>query len=95
VCSANGFSSRINPGGAVFDVGGSCAFPNGYELILTILGVLNSRLSTYLLRLLNPTINTQVGDLARLPVPSSGNENINYYVRKLLIVSQHDYDGLA
>jgi len=81
---ANGFSARINPGGAVFDVGGSCAFPIGHSLNLTLLGVLNSPLITYLLRLLNPTINTQVGDIARLPVPSSGNEIINYYVLKLI-----------
>lgn len=41
---SGGFAARLNPGGAIFDVGGSCAFTNSPDLSKTILGVLNTPL---------------------------------------------------
>jgi len=66
---ASGFSARISPGGFVFDVSGSCAFPQTVEEIPGLLSVMNANSTGYLLGLLNPTLHYQVGDLARLPVP--------------------------
>jgi len=67
---ASGFSARISPGGFVFDVSGSCAFPDTVEEIPTLIAVMNATSTGYLLSLLNPTLHFQVGDLSRLPVPS-------------------------
>ncbi len=61
------FSARLSPGGFLFDVAGSSAFPEDISLGLALL---NSSFARYALRLLNPTVNFQVGDILRLPVPA-------------------------
>jgi hypothetical protein len=71
------FSARLSPGGFVFDVAGSSLFPQDIWLVLALL---NSRLARYLLRLISPTVNFQVGDLARLPVPRSARPQLHALV---------------
>jgi hypothetical protein len=61
------FSCRYMPNGYVFDVGGSSAFPQKSNLGLC-LALLNSKLTKYFISILNPTLNTQVGDLKRFPI---------------------------
>jgi hypothetical protein len=63
-----GFAARLSPGGFVFDVAGMTCFPPD-ELIPQTLAVLNSTMAKYILAGLNPTINYQVGDIERLPMP--------------------------
>jgi len=65
------FSARITPAGAIFDVGGSTAFPQDGNL-LTLAALLNSSAAQKLLLKRNPTVNFQVGDLAALPCPELG-----------------------
>jgi len=60
------FNARLSPGGFIFDVKGSSAFPEDIPLVL---GLLNSSFAHYILSLINPTVSFQVGDLARLPIP--------------------------
>ena len=67
--ASKGFAARLSPGGFIFDVAGMTCFPSK-ELIPTTLAVLNSRIAVYILAALNPTINYQVGDIERLPVPT-------------------------
>lgn len=62
-------SVRYMPQGFIFDVAGSSVFSDNINVYF-ILGMLNSKISTYLIKLISPTVNYQVGDLARLPVPS-------------------------
>jgi len=78
------FSARYSPGGFIFDVAGSSLFPNDIFLYLSIL---NSRLAGYCLKLINPTVNFQVGDLARLPIPLSSTERLRYAVRHVIQVA--------
>jgi len=61
------FSARFSPKGAIFDVGGSKAFPK-FESQMPLLGLLNSKITKLALKSLNPTLNFQVGDLKRIPV---------------------------
>lgn len=61
------FSGRYCEGGFLFDVKGSSGFPKNNEL-LYVLGFLNSKVSQKCIKILNPTITTQVGDMARIPV---------------------------
>lgn len=60
-----GISFRYLPKGTLFDIGGSSIIPNKYDSY--ILGLTNSKLFSYILKCLNPTVNTQVGDINRLP----------------------------
>ncbi|MFA5865014.1 MAG: N-6 DNA methylase [Phycisphaerae bacterium] len=61
------FSARYSPPGSIFDVAGSSIFCDDPDLVL---GILNSRWCRFALGLINPTVNFQVGDLKRLPVPA-------------------------
>jgi hypothetical protein len=64
---SKGASFRYMPENHLFDVGGSCIFPGEFSNVFYFLAFLNSRLSFYIADCLNPTINTQVGDLKRIP----------------------------
>jgi len=62
------FGVRYKSSGFVFDVSGSSIFPD--KDIEIVLAFLCSNVSFYYLRALAPTVNFQVGDLARLPLPN-------------------------
>ncbi len=64
---SKGVSFRYLPSNSLFDVGGSCIFPGSFDNINYFLAVLNSKLTFYIADCLNPTVNTQVGDLKRIP----------------------------
>ena len=64
--SSYGFSARLVDPGFVFDVGGSMVFPEIETN--SILGFLCSKLSSEFIDILNPTLNYQVGDVARIPI---------------------------
>lgn len=68
--TVSNLSVRYLPKGFIFDVAGSSIFPKKINLFL-MLGILNSKLSTFLIKLINPTVNYQVGDLARIPIPDA------------------------
>ncbi len=65
---SKGVSFRMHPKNSLFDVGGSCIFPTkSYNNLEYTIGLLNSKLAFYIIDCLNPTVNTQVGDLQRIP----------------------------
>jgi len=68
------FNARLSPGGFIFDVAGSSLFPQQIDLVLA---VMNSRFAAYALKMINPTVNFQVGDLARLPIPSLTSDTLH------------------
>jgi hypothetical protein len=79
------FSARRLERGAIFDVAGSSLFPDDP---LTLLGVLNSGVAQQLLAAINPTVNFQVGDLAQLPVPERGTEELRALVTRAIEVQK-------
>lgn len=81
------FSARISLGGFIFDVAGSSLFPENVNLFLALL---NSSLARYLLKLINPTVNFQVGDLARLPVPDHSSTELEELVEKAVELAKDD-----
>lgn len=64
---SKGASFRLLPKNSVFDSGSAGVFPNKNEDLYYFLGLLNSKLVFYILHCLNPTVNTQVGDIERIP----------------------------
>lgn len=61
-------SFRELPINCIFDVGGSSIFSSEAFDYKYLLAILNSKLSGYIIESLNPTVNTQVGDLERIPI---------------------------
>src|SRR5690606_38060856 len=73
---SKGVSFRYMPPNLLFDVGGSCIFPGEFKNVKYYLSFLNTKLTFYIADCLNPTVNTQVGDLKRIPfvIPSEKQE---------------------
>lgn len=65
--TSGSFSGRYCEAGFMFDVKGSSGFPDE-ELLPYILGLLNSKVAQEFIKILNPTMTTQVGDMTRIPV---------------------------
>ena len=87
--SSGTFAARYTPIGFLFDVGGSSLFT---KRIYFVLGFLCSSLSYQLLKIINPTINFQVGNLKVLPLPQVGADEVESYVTDLIALSRSDWD---
>jgi len=85
--TAGAFSARLSPGGFIFDVAGSSLFPTDIPLILALL---NSTFAQFALKLINPTVNFQIGDLARLPVPNRSSETLHDLVTQAVALARVD-----
>ena len=86
--SSSYFGVRYSDAGAVFDVGGSSAFPSERDH-LWVTGFLCSKQVYEFMRVMNPTLNFQVGNVAALPVlsdPVHNHQSAIEKVGKLLIL---------
>ena len=63
--TSGSFSGRYAEQGFMFDIKGSSGFPDK-ELLPYVLGLLNSKVAQAFIKILNPTMTTQVGDMTRL-----------------------------
>lgn len=91
--TSGSFSGRYCEKGFLFDVQGSSSFPRE-DILLYVLGFLNSAVSQKLLKMLNPTLHTQVGDLSRLPLVISEeyHEEINKLVSDCITRAENDWN---
>ena len=73
---SKGTSFRYHNDNSLFDTGGSCIFMKKYNDLYYSLAFLNSELNVYITACLNPTVNTQVGDMQRVPfvIPEKNEE---------------------
>lgn len=65
--SSSYFGVRYSDAGAVFDVGGSSAFPSEHDHYW-VTGFLCSKQVFRFMKVMNPTLNFQVGNVAALPI---------------------------
>ena len=78
---SKGASFRYLPPNHVFDVGGASIFLENSETTKYTLAMLNSSLSKYVINCLNPTVNTQKGDIDRMPFVLPGLQTMNYIAK--------------
>ena len=93
---SKGTTFRLHDIDSLFDVGGSCIFPTGaFNNLEYLIAFLNSRLSFYLIDCLNPTVNTQVGDLKRVPFvrPTKDRESVVSNRARYCIETKKHIDG--
>ena len=64
--SSGDFSCRKSNKGFIFDVGAPSAFPES-NLINITTAYLNSKVASYFLKAINPTLNFNSGDIAKIP----------------------------
>lgn len=65
---SKGASYRYLPSNCIFNTGGSCIFAErDFKNVPYLTAFLNSPVASYIIDCLNPTVNTQVGDIQRVP----------------------------
>lgn len=87
--SSTNFGVRYYPQGFIFDVGGSSLFPKKEIEFNSIIGFLCSNVAPALMKVLNPTINFQVGNLENLPYSHIDNE----CAKQAIEISKKDWDS--
>ena len=80
--SSSYFGVRYSDAGAVFDVGGSSAFPSECDH-LWVTGFLCSKQVYEFMRVMNPTLNFQVGNVATLPILREPVHNYQLAIEKV------------
>ncbi len=87
----SGARFRLRPMGFIFDVAGMSAFLLSEVELLNLLGYLNSSLIRRGLDVLAPTLNYQVGDVAKLPFLKGGDDHVR--VRRLVEIAHAETLG--
>jgi hypothetical protein len=85
---SKGASFRYHPKNYIFDVGGASIFPTSTFVTYNyILAFFNSNLCSYIINCLNPTVNTQSGDIERVPfiIPNDLHENVILNYQRVIL----------
>lgn len=90
--SSTNFGARYCPKGFIFDVAGSSIFPNEKD-IYVYTGLMCSILSSYFLKVLNPTLNFQVENIAAIPIIEQMTYINSDFVKKSIKLSKLDWDS--
>ena len=90
--SSSYFGVRASLGGALFDVGGSSAFPTR-ERYYSVAGFLCSKVAFEFLKISNPTLNFQVTNVNELPWKEKHFDRIELIVKSLIEISKLDWNG--
>jgi hypothetical protein len=91
--SSSSTAFRYKPQGHLFDVAGMSMFPDK-NLLPSILGFCNTIIVREILNIIAPTLNFQVGDIARLPlILSEQHSDIDKLVADNIAISRADWDS--
>ncbi len=91
--TSGGFSIRYREMGSIHDVAGMSAFSNNHDKLLYLLGLMSTKIANYIFKLLNPTINLQVGDFNNFPVLFTDFAPIIKHVKTNISISKTDWDS--
>ena len=81
--------------GFIFSNGGQCIVPDGAADLYYILGLLNTKISSYLLNILSPTMGFESGYLKRLPIIFSRERqnDVRTLAERNVEASKEDWDS--
>jgi len=79
----------------MFNVAGTSAFPHDERQLILLLGLLNSKAAAEFARVLNPTMNMNPGDIARLPIPEFPYDTAEYekLIKENIHICREDWDS--
>lgn len=86
------FNARIAPTDSFHDIGGHCFYPAKQDLNW-LLGFSNTKQFNNYLSIINPSLNYQVGDVAKVPLLPVPKSSIADIVNKLIGLSKSDWDA--
>ena len=87
--SSSSFGVRVYPQGFLFDVGGSSLFPKDEHNINAAM-FLCSHIAPFLMKMMNPTLNFQVGNVEQLPYIEIKDNNIG---NECIRLAKTDWDS--
>ena len=90
---SNNPSFRLLPEEATFDVGGSSISLKDNSNIEFVLGLLNSKVFSYVQKIVNPTINIQVKDIRVMPFVKKNENEITGLAEECSFLSKEDWDS--
>ena len=85
------FGVRLMPTGCLFDVAGSALFTSE-EYLYYLLGFLSSTVCNEILKILNPTVNYQAGNIKSLPVLKDREDEIKCLVLENVDIAKRDWN---
>lgn len=86
-------SMRYRKLGSIHDVSGMSIFSSENKL-KNIMGMMNSKIGQYLLSMINPTINFQIGNVISVPiVDTSDNQLVEDLTNENIVISKTDWDA--
>lgn len=88
--TSGGCSFRYYGSNFIFDNAGMCLFINRD---IHVLGFLNTKVYSEIAKLLNPTINLQVGDVVNMPYSAFENIDFETIVEECINTSQNEWDS--
>ena len=92
---ANQLSLRYTPQGFVFESKGSMCYSKGVVDIKYLMGLLNSKVASYALQVLSPTLDFHEGPMAKVPVIISDNcTQIINLVNECVSIAKQDWDSM-
>lgn len=93
--ASTSFSGRISLNGYICDAGGSACYPEKDIIYLT--AILNSKITMNNLRIMNPTLNFQAGNIASLPIifpkQESTKQTIDSLTQECIDISKEEWDS--
>ena len=90
--SSSKFGVRSRPYGSLFDVAGSTLFLDD-DLYNYTLAFMSSGVCNYILRMLNPTLNFQAGNVKSIPIKIGGKEEVDELSQANILTSKSDWDS--
>ena len=93
--TSGGFSIRYRNSGGIHDVSGMSAFTNDKKQLKYILGILSTPIANYIFKMLNPTINLQVGDFKNFPLlyNECASEKVVEITNDCINIAKKDWDS--
>ena len=89
------FGARMRPQGSIFDVNGMSLFVDDDKQYYYLLALLCAKVSSSFMRINNPTLASQVGDVAKIPVSVSDRdfEHISKLAYECIQETRTDWDS--
>ncbi|MGO1468599.1 MAG: BREX-1 system adenine-specific DNA-methyltransferase PglX [Tissierella sp.] len=91
--TSGGFSIRYRERGSIHDVSGMSAFTNDHNKLIYLLGLMSTKISDYIFKILNPTINLQIGDFNNFTVLESQDDKIINIVEETIKLAKIDWNS--
>lgn len=91
--TSGSFAARFRKYGSIHDVTGMSAFSDSYQELTQVLGLLNTKLTNYVFKMINPTMHLQIGNFISFPTLLVKDSSIPSVVSHNISLSKSDWDA--